>query len=436
MKVAIIGSGPSAFYSASRLLQLLPPESDIGENLEIHMYERLPTPYGLVRYGVAPDHPEVKVCDFPMIQLNRQNCKHKFDELSSDSRFKYFGNTLISPQASSSTSQPSPYDSISPYTYPHAVRIPLSSILPYYTTLLLSYGASLSNPLNIPDRDLEGVFQALALVGWYNGHPAFSDLYVDLSTIKNVDVIGQGNVALDVARILLKNPKELDDTDLPTPILDVLHKSAVEKVSVVGRRGPAQVAFTTKELREMANLSGVQFSGVKGDLMDQAKQDVEKDRVRKRLLALMEKPSGRGGKRTFELDFLKSPKRFIPSSNDTKRAGGVEYEVNTLLPAAPDPPLGSAGTGATPTPMARSAGVKAIPTGQTVESSTDMIVESVGYRSEGLESDVVPFDVARGRVRNVGGRVTDPEGVVVCLSIFLLECRLRHRSLGYTLLDG
>lgn len=259
------------------------------------------------------------------------------------------------------------------------------------------------------------MYQALALVGWYNGHPAFADLNVDLSKIKNVDVIGQGNVALDVARMLLKNPTELDDTDLPTPILDVLHKSAVEKVSVVGRRGPAQVAFTTKELREMANLSNVQFAGVKGDLMDQAKQDVEKDRVRKRLLALMEKPSGQEGKRRFELEFLKSPKRFIPSSNDAKRAGGVEYELNTLLPAASDPPLGSAGTGATPTPMARSAGVKAIPTGQTVESSTDMIVESVGYRSEGLESDIVPFDIARGRVRNVGGRVTDQEGVVVCL---------------------
>jgi len=286
-------------------------------------------------------------------------------------------------------------------------------LIPYYTTLLLSYGASLSNPLDIPGRDLEGVYQALALVGWYNGHPAFAALKVDLSKIKNVDVIGQGNVALDVARILLKNPTELDDTDLPTPILDVLHTSSVEKVAVVGRRGPAQVAFTTKELREMSNLSGVRFDGVKGGLMEQAKKDTEKDRVRKRLLALMEKPSGQEGKRKFELDFLKSPTRLLPSSNP-QRVGGVEYGLNTLLPAASDPPSGSAGTGATPTPLARSAGVKAMSTGETVKRSTDMVVESVGYRSEGLGSDIVPFDIGRGRVRNVGGRVTNEDGEVVC----------------------
>jgi adrenodoxin-NADP+ reductase len=126
----------------------------------------------------------------------------------------------------------------------------------------------------------------------------------------------------------------------------------------------------------------------------------------------MEKESGQGGTRRFELDFLKSPKRFISSSNP-QRVGGVEYELNTLLPAAPDSPSGSAGTGATPTPLARSAGVKAISTGEVVERKTDMVVESVGYRSEGLGSDLVPFDIAKGRVRNVGGRVTDEKGAVV-----------------------
>jgi adrenodoxin-NADP+ reductase len=164
----------------------------------------------------------------------------------------------------------------------------------------------------------------------------------------------------------------------------------------------------------MSNLSDVEFSGVSGGLMEDAKKDVEKDRVRKRLLALMEKPSAsNGGKKVFELDFLKSPKRFIPSNGDVQRVGRVEYEVNKLLPAAGDRPGGGSGTEATPTPMARLAGVKAIPTGQTVEASTDMVVESVGYRSEGLESDLVPFDIAKGRVRNIGGRVTDEEGVVV-----------------------
>lgn len=321
---------------------------------------------------------------------------------------------MISPQASSSPDQLTPDNSISNYTYPHALHVPLSAILPYYTTLLLSYGASLSNPLNIAGRDLQNVYQALALVGWYNGHPAFADLHVDLTSIKNVSVIGQGNVALDVARMLLKDPKELDDTDLPTPILDVLHKSSVESVSVVGRRGPAQVAFTTKELREMVNLSGVRYDGVQGELMDQAKKEVEKDRVRKRLLGLMEKPSTTSdGTRHFEIDFLRSPKRFIPSAQDSSRVGSVEYALNTLLPEQPTPASPGSPNEATPTPMTKSAGAKAMPTGATVIKKADMVVESVGYRSEGLESDMVPFDSSKGRVRNVGGRVVQEDGSVV-----------------------
>lgn len=230
-------------------------------------------------------------------------------------------------------------------------------------------------------------------------------------------MIGQGNVALDVARMLLKKPAELDDTDLPTPVLDVLHASGVESVSVVGRRGPAQVAFTTKELREMSNLAGVRYDGVQGDLMDTAKAEVEKDRVRKRLLGLMEKPAGQpDAQRQFTLDFLKSPKRFIPSEQDGQRVGAVEYELNTLLPEPSTPPAPGAVTEATPTPMAKSAGAKAVPTGEHVTHRADMVVESVGYRSEGLASDLVPFDLARGRVRNMGGRVTREDGSVVSRS--------------------
>jgi adrenodoxin-NADP+ reductase len=144
------------------------------------------------------------------------------------------------------------------------------------------------------DNPLQGVYQALALVGWYNGHPAFADSPVNLENITDVSVVGQGNVALDVARIL-----------------DVLHSSKVKTVTAVGRRGPAQVAFTTKELREMVNLDGVGFAGVQGQLMNEAKQAVENDRVRKRMLGLMEKPSKAYGSesttREFKLDFLKSP---------------------------------------------------------------------------------------------------------------------------------
>jgi hypothetical protein len=158
--------------------------------------------------------------------------------------------------------------------------------------------------------------------------------------------------------------------------------------------------------------------------MDRAKSEVEKYRVRKRLMSLMEKPSRPQGDQSrgkrFELDFLKSPKRFIPS-NESTSVGGVEYEINKLLPSptAPSPTsqagtgTGRAGTEATPIPMIESTGVKAIPTGETTTKGADMVVESVGYRSEGLESDLVPFDVGRGRVRNLGGRVTKEDGSIV-----------------------
>lgn len=264
----------------------------------------------------------------------------------------------------------------------------------------------------------------MALVGWYNGHPAFADLPVELGSIKDVSVIGQGNVALDVARILLKDPKELDETDMPSEVLDTLHNSTVRSVTAVGRRGPAQVAFTTKELREMVNLGGVGFGGIKGELMEEAKAAVGNDRVRKRMLALMEKPSSgygaSGVDKEFKLDFLKSPKAFTPSQSDSKRIGAVEWGINTLLQGnSSQPQSPPSDSPSTPAPLTGSGSVIATPTGETVKVKADMVVESVGYRSEGLAADanvngwVMPFDERRGRVRNVGGRVVSEDGVVV-----------------------
>ncbi|KAK8849789.1 hypothetical protein IAR55_005125 [Kwoniella newhampshirensis] len=416
LKLAIIGAGPSGFYTASRILSTLPADSPNGRDVEVHMYERLPTPYGLVRYGVAPDHPEVK------------NCQHKFDELSHDPRFKYFGNVLISSQRSSSPLSPSPSTSLSPYTYPHALRLRFDEILPYYTTLVLTYGASLSNPLSSVSGSssssdpLNGVFPALGLVSWYNSHPAFVDLPIDLSRVEEVSVIGQGNVALDVARILLKPVDSLRNTDLSEEVLDTLSKSRVKRVRVVGRRGPGQVAFTTKEFREMLSIPGVGYDGIKDKgLLASAKETVGNERMRKRLLTLMD--TSREGEKTFVLDFLKSPRTFLSSSEDGRRVGEVEWNLNQLLSpppiaetSGPSPPQSQ--TASVPT----SGGVIARPTGETVTDKADLVVESVGYRSEPLtgEESVVeggrwrlPFDGERGRVRNVSGRVVDEDGVAV-----------------------
>ncbi|WWC92680.1 uncharacterized protein L201_007639 [Kwoniella dendrophila CBS 6074] len=419
LKIAIIGSGPSGFYTASRILNSLPINTPSGENVEVHMYERLPTPYGLVRYGVAPDHPEVK------------NCQHKFDELSNDPRFQFFGNVLVSSQPSSSSSEinDTPRTALSTYTYPHSNKISFKDLLPYYSNLILTYGASLSNPLSnvsgssSSSNPLENVFPALGLVSWYNSHPAYENLPINLKGIKEVNIIGQGNVALDVARILLKPIEDLKKTDLSEKVLNELSKSTIKKVNVVGRRGPGQISFTTKEFREMLQIPNLQYNGIDSELMNQAKDFVGNERMKKRLLSLMDKSIKNGnGEKEFKLDFLKSPKTFLPSiekDSSSNKVGEIEWNLNELLSSSstitntPEPPQSQ--QSAIPTGniiMARS-------TGKTLKEKTDMMIESVGYRSEPLSGEnngqdwILPFDEKRGRVKNVNGRVIDEQGVVI-----------------------
>lgn len=291
--------------------------------------------------------------------------------MTTDPRFKFYGNVAVGQPASSGD-------------YPLALHVPLTSISPYYNAILFTYGASSSNPLGIPGSHpapLGNVYPALAFVGWYNGHPGFAGLNPDLSGIETVDVVGQGNVALDVARILLSPVDRLAKSDLPERVLDVLAKSAVRRVRAVGRRGPAQVAFTTKELREMTKL-GVRYPGVEASLMALAKEEAKGDRMRTRMLGLMEKPvdGGEDG-REFELAFLRSPRRFIPDDNGKVHA--VEWEINQLE------------------------GAKAVGTGRTETRDVDMVVESVGYRSDPMEG--APFDASRGRLYHDGGRVGEVE---------------------------
>jgi hypothetical protein len=268
-------------------------------------------------------------------------------------------------------------------------------------------------------------------VSWYNGHPAFADLPVDLRGIEDVSVVGQGNVALDVARILLKGANGLEGTDMPESVLEVLSKSAVRRVRSVGRRGPGQVAFTTKEFREMVSLPDTAFAGVNGTLMDEGKAAVEGDRMRKRLLALMEKPNGVAGPKSFELDFLHSPKAFIP--NETGKVSAVDWDLNALLHAphaSPAPPTSQEGSVPSPSPKASAAAMVARPTGETVRIPTDMVVESVGYRSEPLDGEgwVLPFDSRRGRVSNIGGRVVDDSGMAVS-DVHMLCCKALGNAL-------
>jgi adrenodoxin-NADP+ reductase len=272
---------------------------------------------------------------------------------------------------------------------------------------LLSYGASLDRPLGIPGEELGSVVSARSFVHFYNGHPHaphFSSL--DLSKTERVTIIGQGNVALDCARILLSPIDALRKTDISERALAELARSRVRTVEVVGRRGPLQIACTTKELREMMALPGVGFT-MDQDQLQQAKElvshtDMSAGRMKKRLLGLMEdgvkKGNAAGNDKEWHLRFLRSPVSLLGSTGDKDNVERVRWEVNSLT-----------GEGDPVSRLSRG-------TGEFVETETDLVLKSVGYRSIGIPG--VPFDSRRGVVSNVDGRVVADDGVpvrIVCL---------------------
>ncbi|KAG2171464.1 hypothetical protein INT43_009125 [Umbelopsis isabellina] len=354
LQVAIIGSGPAGFFTAHRVLK------DIAD-VKIDMYESLPVPHGLVRFGVAPDHPEVK------------NVMNKFDEVATDDRFTFLGNVHVG-----------------------GSELPLAELKPHYDAIVFSYGASEDRRLNIPGEDLKNVFSARAFVGWYNGLPLHRDLQPDLDNTDTAVVIGQGNVALDIARLLLSPIDQLRKTDLTAYALEALSKSRIKHVHVVGRRGPLQAAFTAKELREQMKLPGVQFHTdiplLQNELTAGASY-LSKTRPLKRLMSILEKeiasPAHQTGDKSWNLDFLRSPTKILPdSSNTTVQA--IEYEINRLE----GPPNAC----------------KAIGTGEFTRQDCGLVLRSIGYKSIALEG--VPFDEALGRVPNQYGKVMDKDNEV------------------------
>ncbi|XP_031700111.1 NADPH:adrenodoxin oxidoreductase, mitochondrial-like isoform X2 [Anarrhichthys ocellatus] len=209
-KVCIVGSGPAGFYTAQHLIKA-------RQDVEVDIYERLPVPFGLVRFGVAPDHPEVK------------NVINTFTQTARQSRCHFYGNVSVGTDVS------------------------VEELRHAYHAVILSYGAEGNRSMGVPGEDLAGVHAAKDFVGWYNGLPSCRELRPDLSCETAV-ILGQGNVALDVARVLLAPLDILKKTDITQPALEALAESQVRRVLIVGRRGPMQVACTIKELREMVNL--------------------------------------------------------------------------------------------------------------------------------------------------------------------------------------
>ncbi|KAH7133456.1 hypothetical protein EDB81DRAFT_100107 [Dactylonectria macrodidyma] len=357
-RLAVVGSGPAGFYTSYRVMGKIP-------GAHVDMYESLPVPFGLVRHGVAPDHPEVK------------NCQEKFDEIASSPRFTFVGNVSIGHPGHSS----------------QHCTIELQSLMRNYDAVLFSYGASEDKKLGVPgESSLKGIYSARHVVGWYNGLPDCSSLDLDLTRGEEAIIIGQGNVALDVARMLLEDIDVLKKTDITEHALAKLADSRVKRVHIVGRRGPMQAAFTIKEVRELMKLSQVSFRPFNRSLIPAELKTLP--RATRRLMEVLVNGSPtqhETASRSWSLDSCLSPKRFIGNPESASNVGSTEFDITELY--SPFDPRSSI-----------------IATGETIVLPSDVVFRSVGYKSvplPGFEDFGIQFDSRRGIVCNDGlGRVT------------------------------
>ncbi|KAJ6643464.1 NADPH:adrenodoxin oxidoreductase, mitochondrial [Pseudolycoriella hygida] len=332
-KVCVVGAGPAGFYAAQHLIKNLP-------DCYVDIVEKLPVPFGLVRFGVAPDHPEVK------------NVINTFTKTAENPRVKFLGNLTL------------------------GFDFSLQDLRNRYHAVILSYGAEKDRKLNIPNEYPSNVLSAREFVAWYNGLPGTENYKPNLNA-KTVAVIGQGNVAIDVSRILLSPIDALVKTDITHFALQTLSESKVEKVYLIGRRGPLQAAFTIKELREMTKLSGVNICWRGEDFVGISEELSNLPRPRKRLTELMlsslSQQQQMKGQKSFLPIFLRSPQQ-IDSSNN------LVLSINNLV------------------------GNSAVATSVTETLQTDLIMRSIGYKSICLDKQL-NFDEKQGLVNNVGGRV-------------------------------
>jgi len=343
----VVGAGPAGFFTVEALLK-----SDLV--CSVDLFDRLPTPYGLVREGVAPDHPSIK------------KVTAKFDRIAAAPGVRYFGNVTFGSD------------------------IDRHDLLRHYHQVVYAVGAESDRRLGIPGEDLPGSHPATEFVAWYNGHPDFTEREFDLSHERAV-VVGNGNVAVDVARILVTDPSELGLTDIADHALDALRDSRVREVVMLGRRGPAQGKFTSVELKELGRLAGVHVQVDAADLELDADSSAaaESDRVATRNLEILRELAGRrpvAGARRLVLRFLASPVEILETDG---RVGGLQVERNRLV----------AGEGG----YMRSEG-----TGAVDELAAGLVLRSVGYR--GVPLPDVPFDDRRHLIPNRLGRVTDGPG--------------------------
>jgi ferredoxin/flavodoxin---NADP+ reductase len=337
LRVAVVGSGPAGFYAAAALLAADQPA-------EVDLIERLPTPWGLVRLGVAPDHPNIKAVS------------RAFEKTAALPGFRFFGNVEVGRDV----------------THEELTRL--------YDAVVYSVGAQTDRRLGIPGEDLPGSWAATEFVAWYNGHPDYQELQFDLSHERAV-VIGNGNVALDVARMLALTPDELATTDTTDAAIEAINEAGVREILVVGRRGPVQAAWTPVEVGELGELAGadviVDPVQLELDPESEAELAASAPTVRRNIDHLRDyaarAPAGKP--RSIRLRFLASP---VAIHGDEK-VEAIELARNELV------------------------GGRAVQTDERETIPCGIVFRSVGYRGVALTG--VPFDEDSGTIPNEGGRI-------------------------------
>jgi ferredoxin/flavodoxin---NADP+ reductase len=349
MRAAVIGAGPAGFYATDQLL---------SAGFEVDLYDVLPTPFGLVRAGVAPDHPKIKAVT------------KVYEKTAAKPGFRFFGGVKLGEDVSR------------------------DELRDRYHAVVYSIGTASDNRLGIPGEDRPGSYAATEFVAWYNAHPDFADHEFDLDAQRAV-VIGNGNVAVDVARMLVLDPDELKPTDTADHALAALARANVEEVVLLGRRGPAQAAFTNPELRELGELQRADV------VVDPAEMELDEHSARwlaeeasatsKKNVEILNDyaqrpPSGKPHR--VSLKFLRSPIAIL-GRGDEGPVTGIRVVRNRIEPG-------------------ENGALRAVPTGEEEEIACGLVLRSIGYRGEPVAG--IPFDERRGLIRNEGGRVCEEDG--------------------------
>ncbi|KAI8894851.1 hypothetical protein BC833DRAFT_615693 [Globomyces pollinis-pini] len=342
LHVAIVGAGPAGFYTAQQLLKV--------PKIHVTMFEKRLVPYGLVRYGVAPDHPEVK------------NVISKFEQIAKNPQFQYFGNAHLGQD------------------------FQVEQLEKAFNAVVIASGSHSERTLGIEgEEDMKNVFSAKQFVGWYNGDPDV-DIDPDLESHDTAVIIGQGNVALDCARLLLSPIETLMSTDISERALTKLRDSKIKHVHVVGRRGALQASFTSKEVREMMALPNVSFNHDDSMINDikSASTYLKSDRPKKRLMDLLLKGTNNTSTTaSWNLKFLSSP---ISFHSENKVLKGINFTKNKLVGDSPPK-------------------MKCLPTDETYSIPCGLLIKSVGYLNTPVEG--LPFDNKKCVIPNLKGRVVD-----------------------------